>query len=1153
MKVIDFGIAKATYTKLTEKTLFTRYEQFIGTPAYMSPEQAQMSGLDIDTRSDVYSLGVLLYELLAGSPPFDAKSLLSAGYDEMRRVIAEDEPPKPSTRLTQTQAGTATDSRKNTYVSAAAIKGELDWIVMKAIEKDRTRRYDTANALATDVGRHLADEPVQAAAPNAGYKFRKFVRRNKAAFGVGFAMVVLLLGGIMATSWQAIRATAQKQKAEEATIEAQYNEGLGWLLRAEVAENEGRRYPDSLLYAARAIGFDGLGLPEGELGNLPLLIRKDRNADDYERARRWIRERPHYLPVWRSSAPREASPAANLSVSPTGRRLAVRSEDGSVRLWDFSSSDAEENEVASASGSPAQAIAFHPDGRLLAVAEAERVRFWDLERSAFTEEEHVGAVSVLAFSPDGRILAGAARDGSIVVWGDGGEEKTVIQGGQNSAASGLTFGVDGMVLAAVFPGLAVRVYVHEVQRGDRRSVQAWATWAENHPGEVAEIGCIAFSPDGFTLAIGSEHGGVSVWDVATAQLLGEVERQDRHNGAVRYLSFNTDGNQLASASADGTVRLWELENNKFVVAATLNGHGTEVTGLAYLPDKMLMASADANGAAWLWDVSGRTGEKSSLHRYLEDNWYEVGTKQLAPAEGEGFLGLPPESVVGLWRLGAGQTDDLFARLLETRNYGAAGVLVAHGANTEKRSAQLAEALLVDAETAVANRHWQLVKLRLGQRFKLGVGELGAARVAEIGGRLPGELGTDFQIEGGIEMVWCPPGSLTPEPFMMGEFGRQTEVILESGFWMGKHEITASQYEVLMGRGQGANAEGSNLPAVAMTWNEAWEFCRRLTTLERLRGAIPPGWEYALPTSAQWEYACRAGTTTVFSFGDDDEAVDDYAWHRWNSGKRLHSVGTKKANPWGLHDMHGNVWEWTGTSLDANWVIRGGGFRVPVESSATLNDYHPSYRSYALGFRPALVPVGEAAGGGGRRSENRSGGGTHPMQPVAAVLVAPDAEWRWLHPLNGVDPAGGTPTFTAPSTSRTLMTRTGRRAGTVARNTAALAMVTNGSRGSILGCPESSTRTANATARAPTSATASPPPEKHTEKHCTSSFCDGVSPTEIREIIGEGLRRQPGPSYGDSNQAHEQQSTNHAEAEQGLREHHGTDEEGKAECLTAQHT
>ncbi len=262
-KVIDFGIAKATQQKLTDKTLFTRFEQFLGTPVYMSPEQAALSGLDIDTRSDIYSLGVLLYELLAGKPPFDPKTLLSKGYEEMRRIIREDEPPKPSTKLTETES-----SGDNKFVSVApsSLKGELDWIIMKAIDKDRGRRYETANAFAGDIGRYLNNEPVLAAAPSAAYKFRKFARRNKAVLGVAAAMITLLLGGIVATSWQAVRATAERDRAEDAREEAEGISAflIGMFESARPGEEKGGRevkVADVLDDAANKLETDLLDQP----------------------------------------------------------------------------------------------------------------------------------------------------------------------------------------------------------------------------------------------------------------------------------------------------------------------------------------------------------------------------------------------------------------------------------------------------------------------------------------------------------------------------------------------------------------------------------------------------------------------------------------------------------------------------------------------------------------------------------------------------------------------------------------------------------------------------------------------------------------------------------------------------------------------------
>ena len=193
-KVIDFGIAKATSARLTEKTLFTEFRHLIGTPAYMSPEQAEASGVDIDTRSDIYSLGVLLYELLTGTTPFDAKRLHSAAYGEIQRIIREEEPPKPSTRLSTLETLPAVAAHRHTEPAklSRTIRGDLDWIVMKCLEKDRTRRYETANAVATDIQRHLSDEPVLAGPPGAGYRFRKFARRNKGGLTVT-ALVLLFL------------------------------------------------------------------------------------------------------------------------------------------------------------------------------------------------------------------------------------------------------------------------------------------------------------------------------------------------------------------------------------------------------------------------------------------------------------------------------------------------------------------------------------------------------------------------------------------------------------------------------------------------------------------------------------------------------------------------------------------------------------------------------------------------------------------------------------------------------------------------------------------------------------------------------------------------------------------------------------------------
>jgi serine/threonine protein kinase len=271
-KVIDFGIAKATEGRLTDATVYTQLHQFIGTPAYMSPEQAEMSGLDIDTRSDIYSLGVLLYELLSGRTPFDANELMSQGIDQMRKTIREKEPVRPSTRfatlkgedLTTTAKRRSTDSSKLVH----QLKGDLDWIVMKCLEKDRTRRYETANGIAADLRRHLNNEPIVARPPSSAYRFQKLIRRNKVAFAAAGAVAVALLLGVIVSTAQAIRATRAKREA----------------LTAQAEETKQRRQADAARSQAEGLVsfmIQDLQPSLKDYGRLSLLKQVDEKTVDY--------------------------------------------------------------------------------------------------------------------------------------------------------------------------------------------------------------------------------------------------------------------------------------------------------------------------------------------------------------------------------------------------------------------------------------------------------------------------------------------------------------------------------------------------------------------------------------------------------------------------------------------------------------------------------------------------------------------------------------------------------------------------------------------------------------------------------------------------------------------------------------------------------
>jgi serine/threonine protein kinase len=313
VKVIDFGVAKALGQELTDKTLFTGIAQMIGTPLYMSPEQAGMSDLDIDTRSDVYSLGVLLYELLTGTTPFTKERFQRAAYDEIRRIIREEEPPKPSTRLSESKdALPSISAQRHTEPEKLAklVRGELDWIVMKALEKDRSRRYETANGLALDVHRYLADEPVLACPPRAAYRLRKFARRNRGPVLAVSLVLLALVIGMIGMIWGMFRATkaeanavreaGEKGKAlaekESALATARANE-----IRAKAAQKEAQ---ENLKEAVAAVDQMLLRVGNDRLRYVPQMeaIRRELVHDAVKFYSRFLKRNGDDPLIWREAA-----------------------------------------------------------------------------------------------------------------------------------------------------------------------------------------------------------------------------------------------------------------------------------------------------------------------------------------------------------------------------------------------------------------------------------------------------------------------------------------------------------------------------------------------------------------------------------------------------------------------------------------------------------------------------------------------------------------------------------------------------------------------------------------------------------------------------------------------------------------------------------
>lgn len=634
-KVIDFGIAKATQQDLTDKTLFTRFEQFIGTPVYMSPEQAALSGLDIDTRSDIYALGVLLYELLTGKPPFDRKSLVSAGYDEMRRIIREEEPPKPSVRL-----GTVAGEARTTLAKARRVepeklnrlvKGDLDWIVMKAIEKDRARRYETANAFTMDIRRFLANEPVTAVAPSAAYRFDKFARRNRAVLGVAAAISLLLVTGVAVSTWQAVRAKRAEQLATKAKLLATQTATAEQAAR--IAEAKQRQSAESNakqarlnLYAAD-MNLAQAAVKANNLGRAARLLERHIPKEGEKDLRHW-----EWRYLWQQIQGDELYSLAafnndvfNIDHSPDGRHLAIALFDGRILIWDLQR-NRQIKALTPASGEVAKCL-YSQDGATLMGFHhhGEGIRRWDArtlaEKSPLTAPESLdeGGIRDLSVSQDGRFVAGFGwwrdrntnrQDGKVIVWdGNSGDPLWAQPGNVTSYhTSVVSFSESGS-----------KLFVGEtdgrIRRRDRVNGEIEKSWLA-HDG--LGISALAVSPDGKILASGSAYasGDVKLWDADTGDAIATLKG---HSGWVSWLEFSADGKILASASADQTARIWDMET--LTTQSVLRGHRDELYTLSLSPDAAQLVTGSKDGSVFVWSTKRKEREEQHLSRSIPQQRY----------------------------------------------------------------------------------------------------------------------------------------------------------------------------------------------------------------------------------------------------------------------------------------------------------------------------------------------------------------------------------------------------------------------------------------------------------------------------------------------------------------------------------------------------
>jgi len=609
-KVIDFGIAKATNQSLTQHTLFTQTGTMVGTPEYMSPEQAITSGLDVDTRTDVYSLGVILYELLTGSLPFDPGDLRRAGPERMARMIRDTEPQKPSLRLTR-RADTdsqqiARSHRTDARTLQRQVMGDLDWIVMKAMEKERGRRYETANGLAMDLRRHLEDEPVFARPSTTMYRLRKLVRRHKPAFVGASAVVLALLIGLATSTWlfvgesQArVRATNAerdqrhlRQEAQRAQADAQAQE---WAARQ-------RAYASDMNLVQQALAVNDLGRAQD------LLDRQRPQAGERD-LRGW-----EWRYLWRLSRSDAKSVLCqrpnevwSIAASHDGALAAVGEFfGGGLSIWDVRTGQLIATPPA---GVGLVHAAFSPVNSLLAysidsgAASAKRqfeIVLWDAATRQTVVRLPLDAEwPKPAFSADGQTLIVSAPP-RIVLFHipDGKKLGSCYCGAAEVSPAGPAYAVAGnMMLAAQgAPGGVIRVF--DLVSGKER-------WHVKGPDN--HVAALAFSPDGKVLAssAGFREPSIGIWDAASGKPIGRLEG---HRGWVSSMVFWPDGKTLASSSADQTIRVWDISKGfDSPPSRVLRGHRREVWRLALLPDNRTLVSGCKDGSVYLWDT------KASLH------------------------------------------------------------------------------------------------------------------------------------------------------------------------------------------------------------------------------------------------------------------------------------------------------------------------------------------------------------------------------------------------------------------------------------------------------------------------------------------------------------------------------------------------------------
>jgi len=646
-KIIDFGIAKAITQPLSGKTAYTEHGQLLGTPEYMSPEQAEMAYQDIDTRSDIYSLGVMLYELLAGVSPFDVTELREGGIDRIQQIICKEQPRTPSARLTSMgdKARAIAERRKTQFITLTRrLHRELEWIPMKAMRKERSRRYRSASELADDIQNYLTGIPLIAGPESTIYRARKFVRKHVGSVATVVLVAVLIILGLIISTALSFR--AEKAREEEAAARAQAEQAYTQAEQAREKEATARaraEHSEKVEQEQRKVAEDQADKYRN-LFYVHCVAQADTKYREHNlrSARKLLKTCPEDLRNWEwhrlnyvtDEALLTFGPSSNgncfIALSPDGKRIVSGSiRTSNITIWDIES----RTKILTLKGHKLLATGiFSPDGKRIVSGSFDRtLKVWDASNGdeIMTLTGHEEKIHSVAISSDGKRIISGSYDKTVKVWDAlTGQELRTLSGHKDIIIC-VAFSPDGRKIVSGSYDKTVKVW--DTTTGEQ---------LKSFPMDGQKVIAVDYSPDGKRIAIGCGQGMLKILDVETGEETSVTTGEGWDKSVITSVAFSPDSKLIASGSFDQTVRVWDAITGEEVT--TLVGHISQVVSVAFTPDgKRIVSGAFVDGIR-IWDIS------SDKERMILTGHQDLVHQLAFTADGERLVSCSRDNTIKVW-------------------------------------------------------------------------------------------------------------------------------------------------------------------------------------------------------------------------------------------------------------------------------------------------------------------------------------------------------------------------------------------------------------------------------------------------------------------------------------------------------------------------